>query len=91
MDLESEATRGPGSIPIGGDILSLEYFLFSRSKEKNTILAFSYSLQKTRLGEGARITLDLSLHLALVYAPLVSLKYHFLSLKKTIVFFLFWF
>ena len=34
LDLESEVMRGPGSIPTGGNILSLD-FLFSRSKDKN--------------------------------------------------------
>ena len=35
LDLESEAMRGLGSIPTGVNILSLEFFLFSRSKDKN--------------------------------------------------------
>ena len=35
LDLESEAMRGLGSIPTGGNILSLDFFLFSRSKVKN--------------------------------------------------------
>ena len=35
LDLESEGMRGLGSILTGGNILSLEFFLFSRSKGKN--------------------------------------------------------
>ena len=35
LDLESEVLRGPGSIPTGGNILSLEFFLFSRNKDEN--------------------------------------------------------
>ena len=35
LDLESEAMRGPGSISTGDDILSLDFFLFSRFKEEN--------------------------------------------------------
>ena len=35
LDLESEAMRGLGSIPTGGNILSLDFFLFLRSKDKN--------------------------------------------------------
>ena len=34
LDLDSEVMTGPGSIPTGGNILSLD-FLFSRSKDKN--------------------------------------------------------
>ena len=34
LDLESEVMRGPGFIPTGGNILSLD-FLFSCSKDKN--------------------------------------------------------
>ena len=34
LDLESEVMRGLGSIPTGGNILSLD-FLFSCSKDKN--------------------------------------------------------
>ena len=37
LDLESEAMTGPGSIPTGGNILSLDFFLFSCSKDKNSI------------------------------------------------------
>ena len=29
LDLESEVMRGPGSIPTGGNILSLEFFVFN--------------------------------------------------------------
>ena len=35
LDLESEAMRGLVSIPTWGNILSLEFFLFLRSKDKN--------------------------------------------------------
>ena len=28
VDLESEVVRGPGSVPTGGDILSLFFFVF---------------------------------------------------------------
>ena len=34
MDLESEAMRGPGSIPTGGNILSLDFFCFHAVKTK---------------------------------------------------------
>ena len=40
LDLESEAMRGPGSIPTGGNILSLEFFL-SGSKYENANIAIS--------------------------------------------------
>ena len=36
LDLESEVMRDPGSIPTGGNILSLD-FLFSHSKDENVI------------------------------------------------------
>ena len=32
MGLESEVMRGPGSIPIGGNIFHSVFFIFSRSK-----------------------------------------------------------
>ena len=35
LDLESKAIRGLGSIATGGNIFSLEFFLFSRSKDEN--------------------------------------------------------
>ena len=35
LDLESEAMRGLGSIPTEGNILSLDFFWFSHSKDKN--------------------------------------------------------
>ena len=41
LDLESEAMRGPGSIPTGGNILSLECFLFSHSKDENATIGIS--------------------------------------------------
>ena len=44
LDLESEAMRGPGSIPTGGNILSLDFFCFHVVKTKMPQLAFSYSL-----------------------------------------------
>ena len=40
LDLESEAMRGPGSIPAGGKTLSLEFFGFHVVKTKMPILAF---------------------------------------------------
>ena len=40
LDLESEAMRGPDSIPTGGNILSLEFFCFHIVKMKMTQLAF---------------------------------------------------
>ena len=40
-DLESQATRGLGSVPTGANILSLEFFLFSCSKDKNANRVFS--------------------------------------------------
>ena len=42
-DLESEVMRGQGSIPTGGNILSLNFFLFLHSKDENA-KAFSDSL-----------------------------------------------
>ena len=41
LDLDSEAMKGPGSIPIGGIVLSLDFFLFSRSKNKNANIGIS--------------------------------------------------
>ena len=38
LNLEPEVMRGPGSIPTGGNILSLDFFLFSCSKDKNGIV-----------------------------------------------------
>ena len=32
---------GPGSIPTGGNILSLDFFLFSRSKDENANIDIS--------------------------------------------------
>ena len=51
LDLESEALRGPGIIPTGGNILSLDFFCFQVYivKTKMPQLAFSCSLWKTRL------------------------------------------
>ena len=47
LDLESEAMRGPGPIPTGSNILSLDFFSFHTVKTKMPIMAFSYSLRKT--------------------------------------------
>ena len=47
LDLESEVMRGPGSIPTGGNILSLDFF--SRSKASDAIIANLVYLRKTRL------------------------------------------
>ena len=41
FDLESEAMRGLGSIPTGGNILSLDFFLFSCSKDENATIGIS--------------------------------------------------
>ena len=51
LDLESEALRGPDSIPTWGNILSLDFFCFHVYivKTKMPQLAFSCSLWKTRL------------------------------------------
>ena len=49
LDLESEAMRCLGSIPTGGDILSLEFFCFHAVKTKMPILAFLCICEKTRL------------------------------------------
>ena len=35
LNIESEAMRGLGSIPTGNNILSLDVFLFSSSKDEN--------------------------------------------------------
>ena len=35
LDLESGAMRGPGSIPTGGNILSLDYFSHSKASNAN--------------------------------------------------------
>ena len=35
LDLESEAKRGPGSIPTGGYILSLDFFHIVRASDAN--------------------------------------------------------
>ena len=39
LDLESEAMRGLGSIPTGGNILSLDFFCFHAVKTKMPMLA----------------------------------------------------
>ena len=46
LDLESEAMRGLGSIPTGGNILSLEFFCFHAVKTKMPILAFMCTCEK---------------------------------------------
>ena len=46
LDLESEAMRGLGSIPTGGNILSLDFFCFHAVKTKMPILAFLCLCQK---------------------------------------------
>ena len=35
LDLESEAMRGQGSIPTGGNILSLDFFPLSKASDVN--------------------------------------------------------
>ena len=35
LDLESEVMRGQGSFPIGGNNLSLDFFLFSHNDDEN--------------------------------------------------------
>ena len=35
FDLESEAMRGPGSIPTGGNFLSLDFFHIVRASDAN--------------------------------------------------------
>ena len=49
LDLKSEAMRGPGSIPTGGNILSLDFFLFSCSKDENATIGISVHMWKTLL------------------------------------------
>ena len=49
VDLESEVMRGPGSMPTGGNILSLFFFCFHAVKTKMPILAFSCSLRKNSI------------------------------------------
>ena len=46
LDLESEAIRGPGSIPTGGNILSPEFFCFQVVKTKMPQLAILYVCEK---------------------------------------------
>ena len=36
LNLESEVMRNPGSIPIGGNILSLDFFSCSKDSDANT-------------------------------------------------------
>ena len=50
LDLESEAIKGLGSIPTGGNILSLDFFWHSKASDANIgiITNFVY-LWKTRL------------------------------------------
>ena len=49
LDLESEAIRGPCSIPTGGNILLLECFCFHVVKTKMPQLAFLCVCEKTLL------------------------------------------
>ena len=49
LDLESEAMRGPGSIPTGGNILSLKFFCFPVVKTKLPQLAFLCVCEKPNL------------------------------------------
>ena len=49
LDLKSEVMRGPGSIPTGDNILSLDFFLFSRSKDENATIGISVRMRKTLL------------------------------------------
>ena len=46
LDLESETMRGPGSIPTGGNILSLGFFSHSKAPDAN--IANFVNLRKTR-------------------------------------------
>ena len=48
LDLESEAMRGPGSIPTGGNILSLDFFHILRASDANIgiITNFVYKFVK---------------------------------------------
>ena len=39
LDLESEVMRGPGSIPTGGNILSLDFFSHSKASDANIGIA----------------------------------------------------
>ena len=56
LDLESKAMRGQCSIPTGGNILSLEFFLFSRSKDENATIGISMRMWKTLLPFNGRNT-----------------------------------
>ena len=50
LDLESEVMRGLGSIPIGGNILLLDLFLFSRCKTSDAnigLIAILMHFEKT--------------------------------------------
>ena len=50
VDLESEAMRGPVSIPTGDDILSLEFFYLVKSlMPMLALLTISSNLRKNRL------------------------------------------
>ena len=50
LDLESEDMRCPGSIPTGGNILSLDFFSCSKASDANIgIIANFVNLRKTRL------------------------------------------
>ena len=58
FDLESEVMRGPGSIPTGGNILSLGFwgffclfFLFSHNKDKNANIGISVRMWKTQMAD----------------------------------------
>ena len=44
LDFVSEVMRGQGSVPTWGNILSLDFFLFSCSKDKNANIALAFSL-----------------------------------------------
>ena len=49
LDLESEVCRGPGSIPTGGNILSLDFFSHSEASDANIgIIANVVCLWKPR-------------------------------------------
>ena len=71
LDLESEAMKGLGSIPIESNIFSLDFFCFHAVKTKMAILAFLCVCEKP---DGAIFRILLLLNVRTKYPPIFTEK-----------------